>query len=163
MRRLHGGDGALARNCQYNSGSTLAQEPRPPSPHHNEALRPIGQTQVLICLQGHHDGNLFSFLYSFPPWARLVFRRQLRIEKAGGGAYLYSQHGRGIRTGESQSRRPRRRSSAGSRGLLWQRALREVGEETDCRDPQLGRVMRSNVRESLTRWAHRLATTQAFP
>jgi hypothetical protein len=69
MRRLHGGDGTLARNCQYNSGSTLAQEPRPPSPHHNEALRPIAQTQVLVCLQGHHDDNLFSFLYSFPPRA----------------------------------------------------------------------------------------------
>jgi hypothetical protein len=35
--------------------------------------------------------------------------------------------------------------------------------KTDCRDPQLGRVMRSNVRESLTRWAHRSATNSGIP
>jgi hypothetical protein len=63
MRRLHGSDGAPARNCQYTGGPTLAQEPRPPSPHHDEAHGPNSRTPTMVNLPSP-DGDQLHLSHS---------------------------------------------------------------------------------------------------
>jgi hypothetical protein len=58
MRRRHGSDGALARNCQYTGGPTLAQEPRTSSPHHDEAHRSNFRTPTMLNLPSPNGDQL---------------------------------------------------------------------------------------------------------